>query len=63
MTTLDPIDRGIIKATQAGLPLVAEPYAAVADAVGLTEAEVIDRMTAMQARGIIRRIAACRSPW
>ena len=57
MTTLDPIDRGIIKATQAGLPLVAEPYAAVAEAVGLTEAEVIDRMTAMQARGIIRRIA------
>ena len=56
-TTLDPIDRGIIKATQAGLPLVAEPYAAVAEAVGLTEAEVIDRMTAMQARGIIRRIA------
>ena len=55
--TLDPIDRGIIKATQAGLPLVAEPYAAVAEAVGLTEAEVIDRMTAMQARGIIRRIA------
>lgn len=57
MTTLDPIDRGIIRATQAGLPLVAEPYAAVAEAVGLTEAEVIDRMTAMQARGIIRRIA------
>lgn len=57
MTTLDPIDRGIIKATQAGLPLVAEPYAAVAEAVGLTEAEVIDRMSAMQARGIIRRIA------
>ena len=55
--TLDPIDRGIIKATQAGLPLVAEPYAAVAEAVGLTEAEVIDRMSAMQARGIIRRIA------
>ena len=57
MNTLDPIDRGIIKATQAGLPLVAEPYAAVAEAVGLTEAEVIDRMSAMQARGIIRRIA------
>ena len=55
--TLDPIDRGIIRATQAGLPLVAEPYAAVAEAVGLTEAEVIDRMSAMQARGIIRRIA------
>ena len=55
--TLDPIDRGIIRATQAGLPLVAEPYAAVAEAVGLTEAQVIARMTAMQDHGIIRRIA------
>ena len=54
---LDPIDRSIIRATQAGLPLVAAPYAAVAEAVGLTEAEVIARMTAMQDRGIIRRIA------
>lgn len=57
MTAPDPMDRSIIKATQAGLPLVAEPYAAVAQAVGLTEAEVIARMTAMQDRGIIRRIA------
>ena len=53
----DSIDRAIIRATQAGLPLVAAPYAAVAEAVGLTEAEVIDRMSAMQARGVIRRIA------
>ncbi|MFC0341812.1 siroheme decarboxylase subunit beta [Paracoccus niistensis] len=57
MTALDPIDRGIIRATQAGLPLVAAPYAAVAKAVGLTEPEVIARMKAMQDRGIIRRIA------
>ena len=57
MTALDPIDRSIIRATQGGLPLVAAPYAAVAEAVGLTEAEVIARMTAMQDRGIIRRIA------
>lgn len=57
MTPLDATDRQIIRATQAGLPLVAEPYAAVAEAVGLTEAEVIARMTAMQTRRVIRRIA------
>ncbi|SDK93302.1 AsnC family transcriptional regulator [Paracoccus chinensis] len=57
MTVLDASDRSIIRATQAGLPLVAAPYAAVAAAVGLTEAEVIARMTAMQDRGVIRRIA------
>lgn len=57
MIPLDPMDRSIIRATQAGLPLVPEPYAAVAEAVGLTEAEVIDRIEEMQVRGIIRRIA------
>lgn len=57
MTPLDATDRQIIRATQAGLPLVAEPYAVVAEAVGLTEAEVIARMTAMQDCGVIRRIA------
>ena len=54
---LDPIDRRIVQATQAGLPLVAAPYAEIASALGLTEAEVIARMAAMQDRGAIRRIA------
>lgn len=54
---LDAIDRRIVQATQAGLPLVAEPYAEIAERLGLTEPEVIARMTAMQDRGAIRRIA------
>lgn len=57
MSTLDATDRAIITATQAGLPLVAEPYRAIADQLGLEEADVIDRLSQMQARGIIRRIA------
>ena len=55
--TLDATDRRIIEATQAGLPLVPAPYAEIAQGLGLREAEVIDRMSAMQARGVIRRIA------
>ncbi len=55
--TLDPIDRAIVAQTQAGLPLVPEPYAEVARALGLSQHEVIDRMTAMQDRGVIRRVA------
>ncbi|HSF96415.1 MAG TPA: AsnC family transcriptional regulator [Thermohalobaculum sp.] len=55
--TVDAMDRAIIEATQAGLPLVAAPYAAIADAVGLDETQVIARMAAMQDRGVIRRIA------
>ncbi|RVT81823.1 Lrp/AsnC family transcriptional regulator [Rhodobacteraceae bacterium CCMM004] len=56
--SLDPADRAIVAETQAGLPLVAEPYAAVAARVGLTEAEVIARMREMCRRGVIRRVAA-----
>jgi DNA-binding Lrp family transcriptional regulator len=56
--TLDATDRRIVEATQAGLPLTPRPYAAVAAALGLSETAVIDRLAAMQARGVVRRIAA-----
>jgi len=55
--SMDAIDRQIIVATQAGLPLVAEPYAAVADEVGISEQDLIDRLSAMQAGGVVRRVA------
>ncbi len=55
--SIDATDRRIIAATQAGLPLVPEPYAALADALGMDEAALCDRLRAMQERGIIRRIA------
>ena len=56
--TIDRLDRSIIEATQAGLPLCAEPYAAVADRLGLSEALVLERLRGLQARGVIRRIGA-----
>jgi DNA-binding Lrp family transcriptional regulator len=55
---LDAIDRQIIQLTQAGLPLVAEPYQAVALQLGLSAQELMQRMAAMQDAGIIRRIGA-----
>lgn len=55
--SLDAIDRRIIAATQGGLPLAPAPYAEVARWLGLDEAEVIARLSAMQASGVIRRIA------
>ena len=55
---IDDIDQRIIQATQAGLPLVPEPYQAVAGQLGLTAHEVMDRLRAMQATGAIRRIGA-----
>jgi len=54
----DAIDRALIRATQAGLPLVAAPYAALGERLGITEREVIARLSAMQAGGVLRRIGA-----
>lgn len=54
---MDATDRRIMAATQAGLPLVAEPYAAIAKELGLDEAELCNRLKVMQASGIVRRIA------
>lgn len=53
---MDAIDRAIIVATQAGLPLVARPYHAVAEALQMDAAEVMARLRRMQASGVIRRL-------
>lgn len=55
---LDAIDRSIVAATQAGLPLVRAPYRAIADKLGLDEAEIIARLRRLLDDGAIRRIGA-----
>jgi len=55
---MDPVDRRIILATQAGLPLAEQPYDVLAEELGLPVDEVLARIRAMQDRGVIRRIAA-----
>ncbi len=57
-SVLDEIDRRIMLATQEGLPVVARPFAAVAETVGIPVEEVIARFRFMQEQGIVRRIAA-----
>lgn len=52
----DSIDRAIVVATQAGLPLVARPYQAVAEAAGCTPGVVVERLERMIRDGVIRRI-------
>ncbi|MCF6281926.1 MAG: AsnC family transcriptional regulator [Candidatus Polarisedimenticolaceae bacterium] len=56
--SLDEVDRAIVRATQAGLPLVPEPYQQVADEVGISSKEVQQRMQRMLELGCIRRIGA-----
>ena len=55
---LDPIDRQLVLATQAGLPLVPRPYQALAEQLGISAAEVMQRIQGMLERRVIRRIAA-----
>lgn len=53
---IDELDQQIIKATQAGLPLVNEPYAVIAEQVSSTAMDVVSRLRDMLDNGIIRRI-------
>jgi len=52
------LDERVVRATQAGLPLVPRPYAAVASDLGVGEAQVIALLRKMIADGRIRRIGA-----
>ncbi|NOR81835.1 MAG: AsnC family transcriptional regulator [Methyloprofundus sp.] len=53
---IDKIDRQIITATQAGLPLTPQPYQTIADELGISAQTVMQRMSVMQDQGVIRRI-------
>ena len=55
---MDELDRALIVATQAGLPLVARPYAAIAEQLVISEDEVMARLQGLLASGMIRRIGA-----
>jgi len=55
---MNALDESIVRATQAGLPLVAEPYSAIAQSVGISQSELRSRLEAMLADGRLRRIGA-----
>ncbi len=54
--SIDEIDRRIVVATQGGLRLTPRPYDAVADELGMSPAEIKDRLARMLEAGAIRRI-------
>ncbi len=53
---MDDKDREILNIIQSHFPIEERPYAAVADMVGLSEAEVMERVRALKERDVIRRI-------
>ncbi|MDX5378670.1 MAG: AsnC family transcriptional regulator [Halomonas sp.] len=54
-TELDDVDRRIVNRLQAGLPLVASPYAAVADELALSEGELLYRLERLLEAGVLSR--------
>ncbi|MBI3372187.1 MAG: Lrp/AsnC family transcriptional regulator [Betaproteobacteria bacterium] len=54
----DSLDQRIVRATQAGLPLVPEPYRKVAEDLGVTQQDVLQCINRMVEDGRIRRIGA-----
>jgi siroheme decarboxylase len=54
----DATDRAIVVATQRGLPLVARPYHAIGEQIGVSGEEVMARLLRMVETGAIRRIGA-----
>lgn len=57
--SLDAIDRRLLDALQGQVPLTERPFAAVGDAVGIGEAEVLQRLVRLRgAGGVIRQISA-----
>jgi len=49
-------DKRLIRAMQNGLPLVARPYQAIGAAVGMSEGDVIERLSRLADSGVIRRL-------
>jgi DNA-binding Lrp family transcriptional regulator len=54
----DERDVAVIRATQGDLPVISEPYAPAAAALGMTQDALLEHMAAMKERGILRRVAA-----
>jgi len=56
MRELDPTDSAILNRIQSDFPITSRPYLTVANELGLSEEEVLDRVARLKADGIIRRI-------
>ncbi|MDQ7090577.1 MAG: AsnC family protein [Methylococcales bacterium] len=53
---IDIRDQQLIEALQNGLPLVSKPYALVGKPLGLSELEVIKRLSKLKQEGLIKRL-------
>src|SRR5690606_33447161 len=59
---LDPAELDLIDGWQRGFPLVPRPYLHVALALGISEAEVLDKLRNLLSRGVLARVGATLRP-
>jgi siroheme decarboxylase len=56
--SMDEIDKELINRFQSDFPVISRPFLKIGQEVGLTEEEVIKRLSRLQDIGVIRRIGA-----
>ena len=58
MVLIDDLDKKIIALIQGDLPLDPRPFAVMADQLGITEDEFMERVRSLKKEGVIRRFGA-----
>ncbi|WP_318568067.1 Lrp/AsnC family transcriptional regulator [Salinigranum marinum] len=61
-TGLDEVDGTLIDEYQSGFPVVERPFRSVGAALGVSEAEALDRVRNLRERGVFRRFGAVLNP-
>ena len=56
MPPIDDVDRAILNRIQSNFPMTKRPFLSIAEDLGLSENEVINRLGKLREKGIIRRI-------
>jgi DNA-binding Lrp family transcriptional regulator len=54
----DEFDKAVIRALQGDMPVIPEPYAPAAAALGISQDKLLEHLTGMQERRLLRRVAA-----
>ena len=62
MPEIDDVDKAILNRIQSDFPITSRPYRAIGNDLGLSEAEVLQRVSRLRTAGIIRRIGGNFTP-
>ena len=62
MPEIDDVDKAILNRIQSDFPITSRPYRTIGNDLGLSEAEVLRRVSRLKTAGIIRRIGGNFTP-